>query len=157
MNLIRIIILLFILLGSKNVFADNHNTKKKIVEEAKEINKQIESTGNAEEEDVPLNDPFAGTASGSFNSDEMETTGSKRSKSILYTYKLVGIISGKNKHLVSLANSSGEVVTIKLFEELEEGLKLVDLRINEAIFQKQEDKKFMIINFNNRIIEKDEY
>ena len=35
-------------------------------------------------------------------------------------------------------------------------IKLIDLRLNEAIFEK-EDKKFMIIDFNNSIREADEY
>ena len=35
-------------------------------------------------------------------------------------------------------------------------IKLIDLRLNEAIFEK-EDKKFVIIDFNNVIREADEY
>jgi len=159
MNLNRIIILLlaFVLFGSQNIFAENHNSKKKVIDAAKEITNKIESINSNDEDDVPLNDPFVGNTSSGSITDDLETTGSKRSKSILYTFKLVGIISGKDNHFISLANASGEVVTLKLFEELEEGLKLVDLRLNEAIFQKQKDKKYMVINFNNRVIEKDEY
>ena len=35
-------------------------------------------------------------------------------------------------------------------------IKLVDMRLNEAIFEK-EDKSFIIIDFNNVIREADEY
>jgi sporulation protein YlmC with PRC-barrel domain len=52
-------------------------------------------------------------------------------------------------------NASGEVVTVTLGQYLGK-IKFVDLRINEAIFEK-EDKKFIIIDFNNVIREADEY
>jgi len=164
-----ILSLLLIFLSLQNVFADNHDSKGNLVEEAKKITEDIKSKQNAkeanikseidEEEDVPLNDPFAGdTASGSIsttNANLNETE--ERSQSILYSFKLVGIITGESSYYVSLANNSGEIINLKLFDELEEGLKLVDMRLDEAIFQKAEDKEYMIINFNNQIIEKDEY
>ena len=52
-------------------------------------------------------------------------------------------------------NSGGEVMTITLGQFLGK-IKLIDLRLNEAIFEK-EDKKFVIIDFNNVIREADEY
>ena len=56
----------------------------------------------------------------------------------------------------SLVNASGEIVTLQLHEELSEGVKLVDIRLNEAIFEK-EDGTYMIINFKNQIKETDVY
>ena len=50
------IIFLFLLLSFNNSFADSHDKKKEeVLEKAKEIVKDIE-----EDEEVPLNDPFAG-------------------------------------------------------------------------------------------------
>ena len=54
-----------------------------------------------------------------------------------------------------MVNNSGEVITITLGQFLGK-IKLIDLRLNEAIFEK-EDTKFMIIDFNNSIREADEY
>ena len=73
----------------------------------------------------------------------------------LYNFKLVGLISGKDNSYISLVNSSGEVITLSLSQYLGD-IKLVDLRLNEAIFER-EDKKFVIIDFNNVIREADEY
>ena len=74
----------------------------------------------------------------------------------LYNFKLVGIISGTYDSYVSLVNASGEILTLQLHEELREGMRLVDMRIDEAIFQK-EDKSYITINFKNQIKETDEY
>ena len=52
-------------------------------------------------------------------------------------------------------NSAGEIISVPLGQYLGK-IKLVDLRLNEAIFEK-EDKKFIIIDFNNMIRETDEY
>tara|TARA_B100000579_G_C22481989_1_gene688351 strand:+ start:43 stop:507 length:465 start_codon:yes stop_codon:yes gene_type:complete len=149
-NIILFLILFF--LSFQNVFADNHDANKKVLEEAKKINEEI----NSLEEDVPLNDPFAGDAAGVETSIEEENVGEK-SNSILYRMKLVGIVSGEKEHYIALANTSGDVIILKLFEDIEDGTKLVDLRLSEAIFQRAEDKKYIIINFNNRVVEKDEY
>ena len=73
----------------------------------------------------------------------------------LYNFKLVGLISGKDNSYISLVNSGGEVMTITLGQFLGK-IKLIDLRLNEAIFER-EDKKFVIIDFNNVIREADEY
>ena len=74
----------------------------------------------------------------------------------LYNFKLVGIISGQYESYISLVDSSGKAIVIQLNEELKEGLRLVDMRLKEAIFQK-EDETYMIIDFNNKIREADEY
>ena len=80
----------------------------------------------------------------------------ERSEMSLYNFKLVGIIEGSYEVYTSLVNSSGEVVTLQLHEELSKGVKLIDVRVNEAVFEK-EDGTYMTINFKNQIKETDEY
>ena len=152
MNFFKNILLIFFLLFSFNLaFADTNDSTKEIVEKAKEITKDLEN--KVEEEDVPLNDPFAGNE-GSNTSVNLET-GEERDEMSLYNFKLSGLISGTNASYISLTNASGEVLTITLGQHLGE-IKLIDLRLTEAIFQK-EDKSYMIIDFNNQIRETDEY
>ena len=57
---------------------------------------------------------------------------------------------------VSLVNASGEIITLQLHEELSDGVKLVDMTLNEAVFQKADDT-YMTINFKNKIKETDEF
>ena len=151
MNLIRIFLVLFIISCLNfSAMADNHSKKEEVVDKAKEITKKLQEDGLDE---VPLNDPFAGnegsnrsgTASVEVEEDEMS----------LYNFTLVGLISGNQNSYVSLANSGGEVFTLTLGQYLGK-IKLVDMRLTEVIFQK-EDKKYMIIDFNNLIREADEY
>tara|TARA_B100000029_G_scaffold499082_1_gene568920 strand:+ start:399 stop:827 length:429 start_codon:yes stop_codon:yes gene_type:complete len=139
MNLVKIILLVLILVFAnfKNLYADNHDT----MEEA--------------EEDVPLNDPFAGNE-GQAASGESNTLSEIGTRSVLYDYKLVGIISGSLQSYASLVDAGGQVITLSLFEELSEGLKLIDLNRHQAVFQESEGK-YLIINFNNKIVEKDDY
>ena len=82
-------------------------------------------------------------------------TGEERDEMSLYNFKLSGLISGTNASYISLTNASGEVLTVTLGQHVGK-IKLVDLRLTEAIFQK-EDKSYMIIDFNNHIRESDEY
>jgi hypothetical protein len=145
-------------------FADSHD-KKNIVDQAKDLAnkaKEIQAKNeqnikDATEEEVPLNDPFAGnaaTSSGDLIAFDNDSEDQK--KLTLNNFKLVGIISGKFESYVSLADSSGKVITIQLNEELEEGLRFVDLRLTEAIFEK-EGGKYMVIDFKNKVKEVDEY
>ena len=153
MNFFKNILLIFFLLFSFNLaFADTNDSTKEIVEKAKEITQVLENN-KVEEEDVPLNDPFAGNE-GSNTSMNIET-GEERDEMSLYNFKLSGLISGTNASYISLTNASGEVLTITLGQHLGK-IKLIDLRLTEAIFQK-EDKSYMIIDFNNQIRETDEY
>ncbi len=153
MNFFKNILLIVFLLFSFNLaFADTNDSTKELVEKAKEITKDLENN-TVEEEDVPLNDPFAGNE-GSNTSMNLET-GEERDEMSLYNFKLSGLISGTNASYISLTNASGEVLTITLGQYLGE-IKLIDLRLTEAIFQK-EDKTYMIIDFNNQIRESDEY
>ena len=106
---------------------------------------------------MPLNDPFAGNAGASATTSFSQTaTEEQRDKMSLYNFKLVGIISGYFQSYVSLVDASGEVISLGIFEELSDGVKLVDMGRDEAVFQKA-DGKYLIINFKNQIIEKDDY
>ena len=171
MNFFKIItlflLLLFMSISSNNVLADSHDVDQNIVEKAKEINQEIlekqaatEANISSEignEEPLPLNDPFAGDSSleGGSGIISMGQTEDREEMS-LYNFKLVGIISGIYESYVSLVNASGELVTLQLHEELSEGVRLVDMRLNEVIFQKADDT-YITINFNNQIKETDEY
>ena len=166
MNFFKILILLTLFFSAiQNSFADSHD-KKNILDQAKDLTNQANETlakkkqnikDEIGEEEVPLNDPFAGNASTS-SGDLITFDGDpeNQKKLTLNNFKLVGIISGKFESYVSLADSSGKVVTIQLNDELEEGLRFIDLRLTEAIFEK-EGGKFMVIDFKNKVKEVDEY
>ena len=149
MNFFKIIILLLFTLTTSIVLADNHDQKQEVLDKVDEIAKELEN-----EEEVPLNDPFAGnegtsSMSGNIPADEQENELS------LYNFKLAGLISGKDHSYISIANSGGEVLTLTLGQFLGK-IQLVDLRLTEAIFKK-ENGKFMIIDFNNQVREADDY
>ena len=144
-----IIILIFGLFTFSVSYADSHG---EVVEKAKEVIKDLEN--NVDDEEVPLNDPFAGneassTANMNIPEDEVDDVMS------LYNFKLAGLISGKDHSYISLVNSSGEFVNLTIGQFLGK-IKLVDLRLNEAIFVK-DDKSYLIIDFNNQIREANEY
>ena len=135
------LVLLFMSITPNNVIADSHDV---------DINT---------EEPLPLNDPFAGNSSlGSGSGTSIISTGQTgdREEMSLYNFKLVGIISGSYESYVSLVNASGEIITLQLQEELSDGVKLVDMTLNEAVFQKADDT-YMTINFKNKIKETDEF
>ena len=129
-------------------YADNHSTD--LSESVKEVVDELQ-----EDEDVPLNDPFAGNegTTGSLGGDVPEEE--QQDEMSLYNFKLAGLISGKDNSYISLVNAGGEVITVTIGQYLGK-IKLVDLRLNEAIFEK-EDKSFVIIDFNNVIREASEY
>ena len=131
-----------------NSFADNHSTE--LSDGVKEIVDELQ-----EDEEVPLNDPFAGNEGTTGSLDTTIPDEEKEDLMSLYNFKLAGLISGKDNSYISLVNSGGEIVTVTLGQFLGK-IKLVDLRLNEAIFEK-EDKSFMVIDFNNVIRETDEY
>ena len=146
-----LIILIFGLLSFSITYADNHG---EIVEKAKEVVDSLESENNVDDEEVPLNDPFAGNeASSSANMNIPEDEAEDEMS--LYNFELAGLISGKDHSYISLVNSSGEFVNLTIGQFLGK-IKLVDLRITEAIFQK-DDKSYLIIDFNNQIRESNEY
>ena len=171
MNFFKIIsVFVFVILFSQSVLGDNHDTeqKKNIVDQAKDINEQLNAKQAAteaninseigqnqnEEEPLPLNDPFAGDApSGA-------TVVSKSDEKIteiqsLKRYKLVGVFEGNNSKYITLVNETAEFISIELFEEISDKIKLVDVNLKEVTFQK-EDGKYLIMNFKNQIKAKDE-
>jgi len=151
MNFFKILLVLIFLLFSTATFSDNHETGSNVElsDDAKQMLEELE-------EEVPLNDPFAGnegTAGGAVDPSISEEE--QEDEMSLYKFKLAGLISGKDNSYISLVNSSGEVISVTIGQYLGK-IKLVDLRLNEAIFEKA-DEKFIIIDFNNVIREVDEY
>ena len=144
-------IILFLISTLSLAIADDNATTEEIVDQAKEINKQIEE----EEEDVPLNDPFAGNEGTSSSSNANVSQEELQDQFSLYNYKLSGLISGKDHSYISLVDASGDSITLTLGQNLGK-VKLVDLRLTEAIFEK-EDKTYLILDFNNMVREADEY
>ena len=146
MILIRAIYLLLVLFfatfSMSYTLADTHDTNA--------------SAETSEEEALPLNDPFAGDESLSSGTNIITGSEEEREAMSLYKFKLVGIIEGEYEAYVTLVDASGETLSLTLHEELSEGVKLIDLRINEAIFEK-DDNTYISINFNNQIKEMNEY
>ena len=139
---------------SVNVFADDHTDNSELVEKAKKITEEIANQNQVDEDEVPLNDPFAGNE-GMSSSTVNPETGEERDEMSLYNFKLSGLISGKDESYITLTNTSGDVITLNLNQYLGK-IKFVDLRLTEAIFEK-DDKTYIIIDFNNQIREADEY
>ena len=150
MNFFKILIFLSLILIPTISFSDSHDQKKEVLEQVKEIAKEID-----DDEEVPLNDPFAGNEGWTGSLDASISPEEQEDEMSLYNFKLAGLISGKDNSYISLANTSGEVLTLTLGQFLGK-IKLVDLRLNEAIFEK-EDKTFIMIDFNNVVREADEY
>ena len=154
--------LLLIFAGLTNgVIADTNDQEQDLLEKAKEINKKVKIKAASEisnisnEEPLPLNDPFVGDASISGGKSNVVLVGSEEEKDerSLYNFKLIAIMSGTYESYVSLVNASGEIIHLQLHEELSEGILLVSLNQKEAIFQKEEDDSYLIINFSNQIRE----
>ncbi len=148
MNFFKIFLTLLFLLFSTLSYADNHGETQN--QTVSEIAQEIQ-----EDEEVPLNDPFAGNEGSTGSLDASISPEEQEDEMSLYNFKLAGLISGKDNSYISLANTSGEVLTLTLGQFLGK-IKLVDLRLNEAIFEK-EDKTFIMIDFNNLVREADEY
>ncbi len=164
MNFFKVVIFLLIsFLVLNKAIADT--TEKDILEKAKEINQKIKqqesdkakniATEVGEEEPLPLNDPFVGDASlggGATTATIVSDNDEDRSGLSLYNFKLVGIVTGEYESYVSLINSSGEIVTLQMNEELSPGVKLIALKPDEAIFEK-DSESYLKINFKNQIKE----
>ena len=125
-----------------NAISDNHDI--------------VKNNTNAEEP-LPLNDPFVGDSSisGGVTIITDDNITSEIKKIDLYNFKLVGIIKSQGASFVSLINQDGENINIEMFEELNDGVKLVDLTTKEAVFQTEDT--YLIMNFKNEIKEKSEY
>ena len=147
MNFFKIIFLIIFATFSFVAIADNHDLTETSVDQT------VSSSEMLDEEEVPLNDPFAGNEGQNRNSNIPEEE--QEDEMSLYNFKLAGLISGKNYSYISLVNSGGEVITITLGQFLGK-IKFVDLRLTEAIFQK-EDESYLILDFNNQIREANEY
>ena len=146
MILIRVIYLMLLLFfatfSMSYTLADTHDTNA--------------STETSEEEALPLNDPFAGDESLSSGTNIISGSEEEREAMSLYKFKLVAIIEGEYEAYATLVDASGETLSLTLHEELSAGVKLIDLRINEAIFEK-DDNTYISINFKNQIKEMNEY
>ena len=148
MNFIKIsffnFLFLLVFLLNSSLLAENHDKNT--------------SPKTSKEEPLPLNDPFVGDSSFSGGVQVITTgeTSEKEKKKIdLFTYKLVGIIRSENKSIISLINKDGETINLAMFEELNDGVKLVDMSDDEAIFQTEDS--YLIMNFKNQIRETNEY
>lgn len=148
MNFFKIFLTSLFLIFSIAAFADNHDTTQS--EDVNQISQEIQ-----DDEEVPLNDPFAGNEGTTGSLDATVTPEEQEDVMSLYNFKLAGLISGKDNSYITLVNSSGEIITLTLGQYLGK-IKLVDLRLTEAIFEK-DDKTYMMIDFNNLIREADEY
>jgi len=148
MNFFKILIILSFMFFAMKAFADENNQEQEVLDQTKKIVDELEY-----EEDVPLNDPFAGNEG--TNSSTNIPEGEEEDEMSLYNFKLVGLISGKDYSYISLVNSGGEVITLGLGQNLGK-IKLIDLRLTEAIFKK-EDESYIILDFNNQIREANEY
>ena len=168
MNFFRLIILVLVIFTfAQKVVADNHD--QNIVDKAKEINKKVKEkqaaqknnidneTGSVvvDEEPLPLNDPFAGDAS---TASDIVTVSTPTSSAVkLRSYKLVGSFSAQDNSFITLVDDNGEFMTVELFEEVLSGVKLVDADIKRAVFEKDGENKYIIMNFKNQIREANEY
>ena len=137
-----LLVLFFATFSMNYTLADTHDTNT--------------SAEISEEEELPLNDPFAGDESLSSGTNLVSGSEEEREAMSLYKFKLVGIILGKYDSYVTLVDASGETLSLTLHEELSAGVKLVDLKVNEAIFEK-DDNTYLSINFKNQIKEMNEY
>ena len=148
MNFFKILLVITLIVYSNISLAENHDQKQEILEQVKEITKEFN-----DEDEVPLNDPFAGNEG--TNSMSSMPDGEQDDEMSLYNFKLAGLISGKDHSYISVVSSAGEAITLTLGQFLGKN-QFIDLRLTEAIFKK-EDGKFLIIGFNNQIRETDDY
>ena len=147
MNFFRILLVIMVMIANISL-ADNHAKNEELLEQVKEI-----TQGLADEDEVPLNDPFAGNEG--TNSLASIPDGEQEDEMSLYNFKLAGLISGKDHSYISVVSSAGEAITLTLGQYLGKN-QFIDLRLTEAIFKK-EDGKFLIIDFNNQIREANDY
>ena len=113
----------------------------------------------SKEEPLPLNDPFVGDASLSGGVKVLSdgTTSSEQKRLDIFTYKLTGLVQSDSNSLISLINQDGENVTVEINEEVNEGVKLIDMNQKEVVFLVEETDSYLIMNFKNEIKETSEY
>ena len=113
----------------------------------------------SKDEPLPLNDPFVGDASLSGGVKVLSdgTTSSEQKRLDIFTYKLTGLVQSDSNSFISLINQDGENVTVEINEEVNEGVKLIDMIQNEVVFLVEETDSYLIMNFKNEIKETSEY
>ena len=113
----------------------------------------------SKEEPLPLNDPFVGDASLSGGVKVLSdgTTSSEQKRLDIFTYKLTGLVQSDSNSFISLINQDGENVTVESNEEVNEGVKLIDMNQKEVVFLVEETDSYLIRNFKNEIKETSEY
>ena len=113
----------------------------------------------SKEEPLPLNDPFVGDASLSGGVKVLSdgTTSSEQKRLDRFTYKLTGLVQSDSNSFISLINQDGENVTVEINEEVNEGVKLIDMNQKEVVFLVEETDSYLIMNFKNEIKETSEY
>ena len=166
MNFFKVIFISLLFIYISNVsMADSHDSEQNIIEKAKEINQKVKenqantqaniSTEINNEEPLPLNDPFVGDSSLSGgNTMSLGDSQEAQNEMSLYKFKLVGVMSAEqNQGFVSLINAAGDIITIRMFEELSPGVKLVAVNNKEAVFEKNSES-LLVINFKNQISER---
>lgn len=166
MNFFKVIFISLLFIYTSNVsMADSHDNEQNIIEKAKEINQKVkENQANTQanisseinnEEPLPLNDPFVGDSSLSGgNTMSLGDSQEAQNEMSLYKFKLVGVMSAEqNQGFVSLINAAGDIITIRMFEELSPGVKLVAVNNKEAVFEKNSES-LLVINFKNQISER---
>ena len=162
-------LIIFSLLATLSIFnlhAENHDAEQNIIEKAKEINQKVKekqakqkaniSSEIGKEEPLPLNDPFVGDSSLTGGSSSILASDPEEAQNemSLYKFKLAAVMTSENEDgYVSLINSSGNVITLGMFEELSPGVKLVALNNKDAVFEKN-GESLMIINFKNQVTER---
>mgnify|MGYP001281662846 CR=1 FL=1 len=147
MNFFKIILLVIFATFTSIAIADNHDLTETSADQT------VSSSEMLDEEEVPLNDPFAGNEGQNRNSNIPEEE--QEDEMSLYNFKLAGLISGKDHSYISVVSSAGEAITLTLGQYLGKN-QFIDLRLTEAIFKK-EDGKYLILDFNNQIREADDY
>ena len=110
MNFFRILLVKMVRIANISL-ADNHVKNEELLEQVKEI-----TQGLADEDEVPLNDPFAGNEG--TNSLSSIPDGEQEDEMSLYNFKLAGLISGKDHSYISVVSSAGEVTTLTLGQYL---------------------------------------
>ena len=132
---IKLLIISFMLIAF-NANADNHDKKKKLVDQVKAINENLEEE-EEDEDEVPLNDPFAGNEGSSSIASNLPVNEEDQGAMSLYNFKLVGLISGKDHSYITLVNSAGEIHS--LFNENE----------MNKLFKKFKIFDSMLVSINN--------
>ena len=120
-------------------------------------NQLLADDNQSKEEPLPLNDPFVGDSSFSGGVKVISDGKTEQKRIDLFNYKLVGMIRSSQTSFISLINQDGETVTIEMDEELNDGVKLIDMSQKEAIFLVEDSDSYLIMNFKNEIKETSEY